>query len=128
MGYVIAGIIVLLLVAGFITFLVMNSMRKGSSAARDDGPAGIGPDPTPLGDTTEHAGQQSERGTTAEDPERNPGEDRGVDPAGQERAQEPGEGPERPGRPEDRQLTDAGADTGTSAPQPESERLANRPR
>src|SRR3954451_14094310 len=116
MAYVIAGIIVLLLVAVFITFLVMNSMRKGGPAARGDaGAPGIGEDPTPLGDTTEHAGQQTEGGTTAEDPERNAGEDNaaeGVDPA-------------RPARPEDRQLRDAGAST---APQPESERLADRPR
>jgi hypothetical protein len=128
MGYVIAGILVLLLVAGFVTFLVMNSMRKGNSVAPDSGSAGIGTDPTPLGDTTEHAGRQSERGTTADDAERNAGEDRGLDPAAQEKTQEAGDGPERPRRPEDRQLTDAGADTGVSAPQPESERLANRPR
>jgi hypothetical protein len=114
MGYVIAGILVLLLVAGFITFLVMNSMRKSGPAARDTGGPGIGEDPTPLGDTTEHAGQQTDRGTTAEDPERNPGED----DAGQ------GFDPERPAKPEDRQLRDAGASSG---PQPESERLADRP-
>jgi hypothetical protein len=115
MGYVIAGILVLLLVAGFITFLVMNSMRKGGPAARGDaGAPGIGEDATPLGDTTEHAGQQTSRGTTADDAERNAGEEgeQGLDPS-------------RPARPEDRQLRDAGAD---SAPQPESERLADRPR
>jgi hypothetical protein len=102
MGYVIAGIVVLLLVAGFVTFIVMNSMRKGAGAGTADpsarqsgrgGPPGIGEDPTPLGDTAEHA-------------------DEGVDPS-------------RPSRPEDRQLGDAGADTGV---QPESERLADRPR
>jgi hypothetical protein len=115
MGYVIAGIVVLLLVAGFVTFMVMNSMRKGGPAARDASGPGIGGDPTPLGDTTEHAGTQTGRGTTAEDPERNPGEDdaaQGFDPA-------------RPAKPEDRQLRDAGADRGS---QPESERLADRPR
>jgi hypothetical protein len=117
MGYVIAGIVVLLLVAGFITFVVMNSMRKGGPAARGSGgPPGIGGDSTPLGDTTEHAGRQTDRGTTAEDPERNPGEDdaaQGFDPS-------------RPAKPEDRQLRDAGAQTG--GPDPESERLADRPR
>jgi hypothetical protein len=116
MGYVIAGILVLLLVAGFITFLVMNSMRKSGPAARGEGgPPGMGGDATPLGDTTEHAGEQTSRGTTAEDPERNAGEDdaaQGLDPS-------------RPARPEDRQLRDAGAG---GAPQPESERLADRPR
>jgi hypothetical protein len=104
MGYVIAGIIVLLLVAGFVTFLVTNSMRKGAGAGSADpsapqsgrgGPPGIGEDPTPLGDTAEHAGEDASAGH---------------DPAAP--------------RPEDRQLGDAGADRG---PQPDSERLANRP-
>jgi hypothetical protein len=116
MGYVIAGILVLLIVAGFVTWVVMNSMRKGGPAAQGDaGAPGIGKDETPLGDTTQHAGEQTERGTTASDAERNAGEDnadRGFDPS-------------RPARPEDRQLRDAGA---SSAPQPESERLADRPR
>jgi hypothetical protein len=109
MGYVIAGILVLLLVAGFVTFLVLNSMRKGSARSDHSGPAGIGPDPTPLGDTSEHAGEQTTAGETAEDPERDPGE-AGYDPAGPERS-------------EDRGRRDAGA-----TPQPESERLADRPR
>jgi hypothetical protein len=111
MGYVIAGIIVLLIVAGFITYLVLNTMRKPNTVAPGGGEPGIGRDPTPLGDTAEHAGTQSSRGTTAEDAERNAGEDPGVDPAAP--------------KPEDRQLGDAGAGTG---PQPESERLADRPR
>jgi hypothetical protein len=111
MGYVIAAIIVLLVVAGFVTFLVMNSMRKGNPVAPDGGTPGIGGDETPLGDTTEHAGRQTAGGATAEDPERNAGET-GVDPAAAP-------------RPEDRQLRDAGA---SRAPQPASERLADRPR
>jgi hypothetical protein len=110
MGYVIAAIIVLLVVAGFVTFLVMNSMRKGSTVAPGGGPPGIGRDETPLGDTTEHAGRQTPSGKVAEDPERNAGES-GFDPAAP--------------RPEDRQRRDAGA---TRAPQPKSERLADRPR
>jgi hypothetical protein len=129
MGYVIAAIIVLLLVAGFVTFLVMNSMRKGAgrrsadrSAAQSGqgGPPGIGSDPTPLGDTSEHAGEQSAAGETVGDPEHRDREV-GVDPA-------------QPSRPEDRQLRDAGAETargpasGTPDTRPESERLANRPR
>jgi hypothetical protein len=109
MGYVIAAIIVLLIVAGFVTFLVMNSMRKGSTVAPGGSP-GIGRDETPLGDTTEHAGRQTPSGTVAEDAERNAGQESGLDPAA---------------RPEDRQLGDAGA---TRAPQPDSERLADRPR
>jgi|1186.fasta_scaffold621005_1 hypothetical protein len=119
MGYVILGIVVLLLVAGFVTYLVMMSMRKGNPVARDTGTPNIGPDGTPLGDTTQHAGKQSERGTTAEDPERNPGEDSEADE---------GDEPARPARPEDRQLGDSGAQTGPTVPQPESERLANGPR
>jgi hypothetical protein len=91
MGYVLAGILVLLIVSGFVTFLVMNSMRKGAAGERGGGPPGIGPDPTPLGDTSEHADEQ------------------GFDPAA------------APDRPEDRQRGDAGT-------QPESERLADRPR
>jgi hypothetical protein len=105
MGYVIAAIVVLLIVAGFVTFVVLNSMRKGSAKAEDDGTPGIGQDETPLGDTTEHAGSHGESGETADDPE---GAARGVDPSGGD-APEGGEGPTRPERPEDRQLRDAGA-------------------
>jgi hypothetical protein len=53
MEYVIPAVIVLLLVAGFVTFLVLKA----------------GQDETPLGDTDEHAGEQSVHGTTARDPE-----------------------------------------------------------
>jgi hypothetical protein len=127
MGYVLAAILVLLIVAGFVTFLVMNSMRKGAGRRSGDpsapqsersGPPGIGEDPTPLGDTSEHAGEQSESGHTRDDPEA----DRGVDPTGA--PADGGGAPARPARPEDRQLRDAGADTGAG---PDSERLADRP-
>src|SRR5215207_11582555 len=63
MGYVIAAIVVLLLVAGFITFFVMNAARRsGGAGPKDPGaegtPAGIAaPDESPLGDTTQHAGE-----------------------------------------------------------------------
>src|SRR4051812_19522561 len=67
MGYVIAVIIVLLLVAGFVTFFVLNAARRSGGAAPSDPgdegtPAGIAaPDEAPLGDTTQHAeGQASE--------------------------------------------------------------------
>src|SRR5918912_322736 len=92
MGYVIAGIIVLLIVAGFVTFLVMNTMRKSPRADTEDpsarqggrgGTPGIGEDPTPLGDTTEHAGEQSPGGATESDPE---AAERGVDPGGDKEA------------------------------------------
>src|SRR4051794_176634 len=74
MGYVIALVLVLLLVAGFITFMVLNaSRRSGSAGPSDPGaegtPAGIAaPDESPLGDTTQHAGDQGE-GETERDPE-----------------------------------------------------------
>jgi hypothetical protein len=74
MGYVIAGVLVILIIAGFITFLVMNSMKKNDlSDAGDPGadqnPLGIiGSDEgSPLGDTREHAGTQNEHGQTIGD-------------------------------------------------------------
>jgi hypothetical protein len=45
MGYVIAAILVVLIVGGFVLFLVTNAAKKSN----------LSPDPTPLGDTTEHA-------------------------------------------------------------------------
>jgi hypothetical protein len=75
MGYVIALFIVLLLVGGFITYMVANAKARGGGAAPADpgaegSPAGIvAPDPSPLGDSAEHAGEQRE-GATVEDPER----------------------------------------------------------
>ena len=105
MGYVIAVVIVLLLVAGFVTFFVFNATRRGGPAAPSDpgaegNPAGIAaPDEAPLGDTTQHAGDQRE-GQTLNDPEH---EGRGGSAGGE-----------------------GGRDAGT--PPPESEQLANRPR
>jgi hypothetical protein len=62
-------VIVVLLIAGFVTFLVMNSMKKSGPVAEgeQEGAPGIGADETPLGDTTEHAGRQSDEGTTVGD-------------------------------------------------------------
>jgi hypothetical protein len=73
-------------------------------------------DPSPLGDTTEHAGEQTEVGETADDPE---GAGGGEGGGGAERR-----GPERgdPGR-EDPSLSPGGT---AHAPRPESEQLANR--
>ncbi|MBE2320044.1 hypothetical protein DVA67_029030 [Solirubrobacter sp. CPCC 204708] len=71
MGYVIAGVLVILIIAGFITFLVMNSMKKNDLSDAGDPGADQNPlsiigsdDSTPLGDTSEHAGEQTEDGTT----------------------------------------------------------------
>jgi hypothetical protein len=62
MGYVIAAIVLVLIVSGFILFLVRGATRKSNvSDARDPGAeqnpmAIVGSDPeTPLGDTSQHA-------------------------------------------------------------------------
>jgi hypothetical protein len=130
MGYVIAGIIVLAIVVAVIAWLVMSASanrRRGGERTADDSGYGAGvpgsdtaivaADETPMGDTSEHAGEQSESGATVSDPEAG---ERGIDPAGDEQPAG-GEGPSRPERPEDRQLRDSGAST-------RSERLADRPR
>jgi len=66
MEYVIPIVIVVLLVAGFVTFMVLNATKKSGPAAdgRDEGAPGMGGDETPLGDTDEHAGEQTPAGTT----------------------------------------------------------------
>lgn len=71
MGYVIAGVLAILIIAAFITFLVMNSMKKNNLS--DAGDPGADQNPlsilgsesdTPLGDTREHSGVQNEHGET----------------------------------------------------------------
>ena len=64
MEYVIPIIIVVLAIAGFVGFMVINATSKGGPAAKGESAPGIGEDETPLGDTTEHAGEQTEAGTT----------------------------------------------------------------
>jgi hypothetical protein len=66
MEYVIPIVIVVLLVGGFVTFMVLNATKKSSPAAdgRSEGAPGIGTDDTPLGDTTQHAGEQDAHGRT----------------------------------------------------------------
>jgi hypothetical protein len=110
MEYLIPIVLLLLLVTGFVTFLVLNATRKSKpSEAEGDGrssPAHLAAsDRSPLGDTTEHAGEQSERGHTAGDPE---GAGEG-DADGHAGAAHPGEG-----------------EGSTTVPRPESERLGNR--
>jgi hypothetical protein len=108
MEYALVGIVVLLLVTGFVAFFVFNATKKGGGADPADpgaegNPAGIAaPDESPLGDTTQHAGDQQE-GRTVEDPER----------AGR------GPGGDRQG---------GGDDDGRETPAPASERLADRRR
>src|SRR3954454_3664052 len=54
MGYVVAAILVMLLLGGFITFLVMQATRRSSPATEASGP-GIGADDdTAFGDTEQH--------------------------------------------------------------------------
>ena len=68
MGYVIAAILVLLLVTGFVTFFVLNATRRSGGAGPGDPgkegtPAGIAaPDEAPLGDTAEHSDATGEEG------------------------------------------------------------------
>jgi len=109
MGYVIAGILVVVIVAAGIGFWVRSATaRKGQAqiASPDEG--------TPLGDTDQHAGVQTRAGETVAQPE---------SPDRKPPAQEPsspgvggvGEG-------------GVGGEAEGSRPVPDSERLANRPR
>ena len=69
MGYVLVAIVVLLLVAGFITFFVLNATKRKS-----ENPADIAaPDETPLGDTSQHSGMDPQEGS---DPDPEPEPDR----------------------------------------------------
>jgi hypothetical protein len=92
MEYLIPAILVLVLVGGFVTFLVLNATKKSGPVAEtdDEGAPGIGQDPTPLGDTTEHAGRQTVHGTTGDDPEE--GERSRTDPDAAAHVARPGEG------------------------------------
>jgi hypothetical protein len=107
MGYVIAGILVVLIVAAGVAFFTMRAtQRKGQASI-------AAPDSTPLGDTEQHAGEQSREGETVDDPEAG----RGVDPSG------PSPGIGGPG-----EGGVGGEGEGSQSVTPESERLANRER
>jgi len=116
MEYVIPIVLVLLLVSGFVTFLVLNATKKSkpseAQASEDKAPTNMAAadEDSPLGDTSEHAGEQSEQGHTVRDPE-------GGGEGGSE-----GGAPVRPGEGEGGES----GGSGESAPQPESEKLANR--
>ena len=104
MGYVIAAILVVLIVAAGITIFVRSATtRKGQAtiAAPDEG--------TPLGDTEQHAGEQSASGETVDDPESTSREPKSPSPG----IGGPGEG---------------GAGGEGEGSRPVSEDLANRPR
>src|SRR3954471_24522678 len=109
MAYLIPIVLVLLLVTGFVTFLVLNATKKSKPSeaenSDDNDPQTMAAaDPSPLGDTTEHAGEQTGRGERAESPEVAGQEVRGA------------HGPAPGLSPED-----------ADAPRPDSERLAGRP-
>lgn len=109
MEYLIPIVLVMLLVGGFVTFLVLNATKKSKPAeaegSDDKAPTNMAAtDESPLGDTTEHAGRQSDQGHTVRDPE---GGGEGEADGGA--SVRPGEG-----------------EGGERAPQPESEKLANR--
>jgi len=111
MEYLIPIMVVLVLVSGAVTFLVLNATRKSKPSeaqnSEDSDPKTMAAsDPSPLGDTTEHAGDQSQEGETVEGPE-GEGEGQG---GGSASGIDGGAG-------------GAGSETDT---RPESEQLANR--
>ncbi len=82
MEYLIPLMLVLLLVGGVVTFMVLNATKQSKpSEAQDsedsDPKSMAATDPSPLGDTTEHAGSQSDQGHTVEDPESGSAGERG---------------------------------------------------
>jgi len=108
MEYLIPIMLVLLLVAGAVTFVVMNATRKSKpseaeSSQESDPKTMAATDSSPLGDTTEHAGDQSQEGETVRAPE---GEGEG------ERSASGGDS--------------GGAEQRSGDTRPESERLADR--
>lgn len=64
MSYVLVGFLVLLIVGGFITFMVMSATKRSDhAAAESDGspdhkPTPFAEDDAPAGDTSQHAGEQ----------------------------------------------------------------------
>ena len=74
MEYLIPIMVVLVLVSGAVTFVVMNATRKSkpseAASSEDSDPKTMAAtDSSPLGDTTEHAGDQSQEGETVRAPE-----------------------------------------------------------
>ena len=117
MEYVIPAVLVILLIGGFVAFMVLNATKKQGPAAKGDGAPGIGTDDTPLGDTSELAGEQSAEGVTESDPE-DPDtskRQRRIDPDAAAHTARPGEG-------EGAERLDFEAEQ----PRPASERLADR--
>jgi hypothetical protein len=141
MGYVIAAVILLLIVAAGVTFLVLNATRRQRQASAADPEYGKGTpgsdmaivaadDKTPLGDTDQHAGEQTREGRTVggQDAERSGGTGRPAG-GGYEGTGEIGD------RDRERGATPAGGEGGVGGEGegarrvvPDSERLADRGR
>jgi hypothetical protein len=124
MGYVIAGILVVLIVAGGVALFTMRATRAKRGEAAADPTHGEGtpgseaaiaaPDSnTPLGDTDQHAGEQNREGETVDQHEARGGMDPSETSPG---IGGPGEGGV------------GGEGEGSRPVTPESERLANRDR
>jgi hypothetical protein len=100
MGYVIAAILVVLIVGAFVTLMVMQSAKRSNVSdagdpGREGSPSMLGSDPgSPVGDTREHAGEQSGEGETvaAQDADRHGGS--GGPQGGYEGSGEAGRDPE----------------------------------
>ncbi|HTE62658.1 MAG TPA: hypothetical protein VK631_20035, partial [Solirubrobacteraceae bacterium] len=98
-----------------VTSMVLRATAsRGTGAERsDDGAPAVGPDATPLGDTGEHAGEQTEHGVTARDPEQPRFQRADADTAAHLARPGEGEGEERLGfegeRPASRRLADRDA-------------------
>ena len=74
MEYLIPIMLVLLLVSGVVTFFVLNATKQSkpseADSSEDSDPKTLAAsDDSPLGDTTEHAGEQSQEGETVQGPE-----------------------------------------------------------
>jgi hypothetical protein len=81
MEYAIAAVIVVVIALGVVAMMVARATSRR------------GQEPTPLGDTGEHAGEQTEHGTTVRDPEREQRERfRRDDPDAAAHVGRPGEG------------------------------------
>ena len=59
-SYVIPGLLVIVLVMGFVVFLALNARSKDPAGRSGDGAPGMGPDSAPLGDTVEHSDSEGD--------------------------------------------------------------------
>jgi hypothetical protein len=137
MGYVIAAILVVVIVAAGVTVLMLNATRRQRRASVADSGYGEGTpgseaaivapdDNTPLGDTDQHAGEQTRSGETVggQDADRSGGSGRPVtDSAGTTSGSR-----ERGGTAAAGEGGVGGEAEGGRSVTPESERLANKPR